>query len=145
MKNENSINKSIVDFFVLRVNQLVNCRSFFSSLRHLVNKRSFCSSSQSAHLHQNDLYNNHFFEALKHRLIKRKIKVTHTTISHQIIKSTNNHSKLKQNFRFLDLLHSQHDREILASLRFVCFSVCLLQRHSVSSLQRLVNLLQWNF
>ena len=124
--------------------QQVNCRFSSSSLRHLINRRSFCFSSQSAHLHQNDLYNNHLLEALRHRLIKREIEITHTTISHQIIKSTNNHSKFKQNFQFLDLLHSQHDREILASLRFVCFSVCLLQRHSVSSLQWLVNLLQWN-
>ena len=124
------------------VTTTVNCRFFFSSFRHLVNSRFFCSSrsvdirsiddfhvfsNQSAHS-SNDFYNTHFFEALRHRLLKKRIKITHNNF----IKSSNQQTitqNHQQNFRFLDLFHSQHDREILVSFRFVS---------SVS-----VNLLQW--
>ena len=119
--------QSIVDFLVCsksqssnrdkesKLYQQVNCRSFcfssqsincwfsFSSFRHLDNSRfSFCSSTSI------DLYNNHFLEALRHRLIKRRIEVTHThihthLISHQINKSTfkTSNKKIWVSFRFV--------------------------------------------
>ena len=106
---------------------LVNCRFFSSSFRHLVNSRSFCSS-RSVDIQSIDdlfafesvssptsLYNIYLFETLRHRLLKREIEITHThnlTSNQQTI--IQNQS---QNFRFLDLLHSQHCRKVY-SLRF---------------------------
>ena len=101
------------------------------------NSRFFCSSksvdiqsiddfhdfsSQSIHS-SNDLYNIHLFEALRHRSIKRKIEVTHTS-NHLSNQQTITQNQL-QNFRFLNLLHFQHDREIHASFRFVSVSASL--------------------
>ena len=44
------------------------------------------------------------------------------------------------------MFHFQHDREIFVSFRFVFVStICLFQRHSMNSLQRLMNLFQWRF
>ena len=57
---------------------------------------------------------------MRHRLIKRKIKITHNnnfTSNQQTI--IQNH---QQNFRFLNLLHFQHSREILVSFRSVSLS-----------------------
>ena len=90
MKDENFINS-------------VNCRFSFSNFRHLINSRFFFCSSTS-----NDLYNNHFLETLKHRLIKRKIEIIHTSNHlHLIHKSTINIQNIKQK-----------------KLNFVSFRIC---------------------
>ena len=99
-----------------RVNQFSQRRSSSLSLRHL-----------------NDLYNNHLLEALRHRLLKKEIKITHTSnhlhLSH---KSTNNHPKHQtKNFEF----------RFASSVS----ATCSLQWHLVSSLQRLMILFQWHF
>ena len=95
-------------------------------------------------LTSNDFYNIHFLEALKHRLLKKKIKITHN--NNLTSNQQNNHSKSISKFSiFRFVTFSVLSRNLFASFRFVNVStICLRQWHSMSSLQRLVNLLQWN-
>ena len=51
---------------------------------------------------------------------KKKIEITHT--SNHLTNQQTIIQNYQQNFRFLDLLHSQHDRKILVSFRFVNFN-----------------------
>ena len=138
-------NDSIVDLLALRVSQSANSwpfcfesQSISESATTTVNSRSSCSSrsvdiqsiddlyafsSQSVHLSPKSLYNTHLLEALRHRLIKREIKATHTS-NHLTNQQTTTQNQ-QQNFRFLDLLHSQHGRKIHAPLRFASVSASL--------------------
>ena len=97
-----------------------------------INKRLSCFFlNQSVHS-SNDFYNIHLLETLKHRLIKKKIKITHTHIKSFIFNKQINIQNIKQkNFEF----------------RFVSSvsAICSLEWYSMSSLQRLINLLQWFF
>ena len=119
---------SIIDFFVFRINQSINCRISFSNFRHLINKQFFCIRINSF---SNDFYNIYFFKTLKHRLIKKKIKIIYNFIS--------NHQINKQSFKTLN-------KKLWISFRFVFVStICSFRWHLMNSLQRLINLFQWNF
>ena len=90
-----------------------------------------------------NFYNIHLFETLKHRLLKKEIEITHTHIKFHI-KSTNNHSNSTSKFKLVT--SSTLSRSLFVSFRFANVStICLRQWHSMNSLQRLMNLFQWNF
>ena len=104
-------------------------------------------SNQSVHLHQNDFYNNHLFETLKHRLLKRKIKIIHISnhlfqINKQSFKISNKKFELRfVSFRFCfsDLFVSTTFNEFVTTIsEFVSMTFYERVRTSISmnSLQR---------
>ena len=130
--------KSINQWVCYNDNQL---SIFFSKIRHLINRRFSCFFESINSFTFEWFLQYSFFWNVETSFDKIKIKITYIKSSNQQIIIQN----FKQNFRFLNLLHFQHDSKIHVSFRFVYFNVCLFQRHSMNSLQQLINLLQWNF
>ena len=87
-------------------------------------------SSQSIHS-SNGLYNTHFFEALKHRLIKREIEITHTS-NHLFLtnKSTfkTSNKKFWISFRFVSVSAS-----LFATMTFSEFATTTSEFASMTS------------
>ena len=130
--------------FTKRLNSWSFCfesQSIRESARTTVNRRfswflESVSSFISWSLQQSSSWN------VETSLDKKKDKNHTQQQSH--IKSTNNHSKSISKFSiFRFVTFSALSRSLFVAFRFVCLSVCLLQRHSMSSLQRLVSLFQW--
>ena len=130
--------QSIVDLFVLKISQSVSLlqRQSIDDLHVL---ESVCSFTSQWSLQYSSSW------SVETSLVKKKKKITHN--NNLTSNQQNNHSKSISKFsifRFVTL--STLSRNLFVSLRFVNVStICLFQRHSMSSLQRLMNLFQWNF
>ena len=115
---------SQLSIFYLRVSQSVNCRSSLSSLRHIS-----IVDLLSARRHQRISTINTFL-SVETSLDKERDR-SHTHIKSSISNKQINIQNIKQkNLNFASFRQFQR--------------ICLLQWHSVSSLQRLVILLQWH-